>query len=40
MDSDICFVKYEESFGTFDAHCDYWQPKLFNWDMTISKGVC
>ena len=39
MDNDICYVKYEETFGTFDRNNDYWQPSLFNWDMSISKGV-
>jgi len=35
MDYDVCFVKYEESFGSWDRHHDYWQPKLINWDGTI-----
>ena len=35
MDNDICFVKYEESFGNWDRYHDYWQPKLINWDGTI-----
>lgn len=40
MDDDVCYVLYEESFGSWDCHQDYWQPKLFNWDMSIPKGVC
>lgn len=39
MDDDICYVKYEESFGSWDFNQDYWQPKLFNWDMSFPKGV-
>lgn len=39
MDNDICYVKYEESFGSWDRHRDWWQPNLFNWDMSIPKGV-
>ena len=40
MDSDVCFVLYEESFGDFDRkEGSGWQTKLFNWDMSISKGV-
>lgn len=40
MDSDVCYVLYEESFGTFDRKKGYgWQMKLINWDMSLSKGV-
>ena len=39
MDNDVCYVKYEESFGNWDRHKDCWQPRLFNWDMSIPKGV-
>ena len=39
MDDDVCYVLYEESFGTWDKHQDYWQPKLLNWDGSIPKGV-
>lgn len=39
MDDDVCYVLYEESFGTWDKHQSYWQPKLFNWDGSIPKGV-
>lgn len=35
MDNDVCFVKYEESFGSWDRNQPYWQPKLFNWDGSI-----
>ena len=39
MDDDVCYVLYEESFGSWDKHQSYWQPKLFNWDGSIPKGV-
>lgn len=39
MDNDVCYVLYEESFGTWDTHQDYWQPRLFNWDGSIPKGA-
>lgn len=39
MDTDICYVKYEESFGSWDRRHDWWQPKFYNWDMSIPKGV-
>lgn len=35
MDGDVCFIRYEESFGNWDRRQDHWQPKLFNWDGTI-----
>lgn len=38
MDTDICYIKYEESFGNWDRYSNYWQPKLFNWDMSIPFG--
>ncbi len=38
MDDDVCYVRYEDSFGSWDRHQDWWQPKLFNWDMSIPKG--
>ena len=40
MDDDVCYVLYEESFGTWDKNKDYWQPRMFNWDGTILEGVC
>ena len=39
MDDDVCYVLYKESFGSWDRHQDWWQPRLFNWDMTVPKGV-
>ena len=39
MDDDVCYVRYEDSFGSWDRRQDWWQPKLFNWDMSIPKGV-
>ena len=39
MDDDVCYVPYEESFGTWDKYQDYWQPSLLNWDGSIAKGV-
>ena len=39
MDSDICYVNYEDSFGSWNKHQNWWQPKLINWDMSIPKGV-
>lgn len=37
MDDDVCYVKYEDSFGSWDRNKDWWQPSLVNWDMTIVK---
>lgn len=39
MPDDVCYIKYVESFGSYNKNNDTWQPKLFNWDMSISKGV-
>ena len=39
MPNDVCYIKYSESFGRNSKNNDYWQPKLFNWDMSISKEV-
>lgn len=36
MDNDVCYVKYDESFGNWDNKRNYWQPSMFNWD--LSKG--
>ncbi len=37
MDHDICFVKYKESFGSWDRHPGaIWQPSLFNWDGSVA----
>ena len=38
MDSDICFVPFEESFGNADRYNDYWQPSMINWDMSLALG--
>ncbi len=38
MDSDICFIKYEDSFGSHDIKHGFWQPKLVNWDMSLAIG--
>ena len=38
MDSDICYIPYEDSFGSWDKKQDWWQPKLFNWDMSYAMG--
>ncbi len=35
MDSDVCFVSYEESFGNWNRYHNFWQPKLINWDGSI-----
>ena len=37
MDSDVCYIPFEESFGSWDRYQDYWQPALFNWDCSVSK---
>ena len=39
MDDDVCYIKYEESFGSWDQKQNYWQPSIINWDMSVSKGV-
>lgn len=39
MDDDVCYVLYEESFGTWDRYQNYWQPSFVNWDGTIPEGV-
>lgn len=35
MDCDVCYVKYEDSFGSMDQQQHLWQPQMFNWDGTI-----
>lgn len=37
MDSDVCYIPFEDSFGSWDRYQDYWQPALFNWDCSVSK---
>lgn len=39
MDSDVCYIKYKDSFGSEDIRSGYWQPQLLNWDMSFSKEV-
>lgn len=34
MHNDICYIKYNQSFGNRDKKFNYWQPKLFNWDFS------
>ena len=34
MSDKICYVSYNESFGTWDNRKRYWQPKLLNWDLS------
>ena len=38
MEDDICYVAYEDTFGNNDKYRDFYQPKLFNWDNTITEG--
>jgi len=38
MDQDICYVKYKDSFGSWDKNGYFWQRKLFNWDMSPAIG--
>lgn len=38
MDDDVCYIPYEDSFGSWDRHRDWWQPQMFNWDGSIPKG--
>ncbi|MBP5492754.1 MAG: DUF4417 domain-containing protein [Clostridiales bacterium] len=38
MDSDVCFVKYEDSFGSWNIELVPWQPRLLNWDMSLFEG--
>lgn len=37
MDDDVCYVSYEESFGTKDKYCNQWQAHFLNWDLTEAK---
>lgn len=39
MDNDVCYVQYEDSFGSWDRYQDFWQPSFVNWDGTIPEGV-
>ncbi len=38
MDSDVCFVKYEETFGNWDQYQKTWQPSMINWDGSIPES--
>lgn len=39
MDSDVCLIPFDESFGSWDKKNTIWQPKLFNWDMSVATEV-
>ena len=39
MPEDVCYIKYTESFGRNNMYSNMWQPKLFNWDMSIPTEV-
>ena len=39
MDSDVCYIPFSESFGSWDKYQDYWQPAMFNWDYSLSDVV-
>lgn len=39
MDSDVCYVKYEESFGNWNLSNKGTQLKMFNWNLSVAKGV-
>ena len=34
MDENICYVSYDQAFGSLDKKHSYWQQKLFNWDFS------
>ncbi len=38
MDDDVCYIDYKDSFGSSDRNQAWWQPKICNWDLSISKG--
>lgn len=35
MDTDVCLVRYQDSFGCWNRRSKYWQPRLINWDGSI-----
>lgn len=35
IDSDVCMVKYEQSFGYWNRKRNSWQPSFINWDGSI-----
>lgn len=37
MDDDVCYIRYKESFGSWDRYQNWWQPQIYNWDMTVRK---
>ena len=37
MDTDVCFVKFEDSFGYSNFYHSWFQPCLFSWDWTPYK---
>lgn len=39
MPVDVCYIDYKESFGRNNVNSEFWQPRLFNWDMSISQEV-
>ena len=39
MDNDVCYVKYEDSFGNWDRYRNYYQLLLVNWDNSIPEEV-
>lgn len=38
MDSDVCYIHYENSFGNDEIYKGYWQPSMINWDGTLALG--
>lgn len=36
IDTDVCMVRYEESFGSWNKKNKYWQPSFLNWDMSVA----
>ena len=38
MDSDVCYIPYDQSFGNWERYPGFWQQKLFNWDETAIGG--
>lgn len=36
IDTDVCMVKYTDSFGYWNRKSSYWQPSFVNWDMSIA----
>ena len=38
MDDDVCYIRYKESFGSWNKKRNNWQPRLINWDMSFPEG--